>query len=384
MLQIKNDYLEEVFQEYSHVVLFGAGAVTGSMFAAHKEQGFEKKVDYIIDNDKSKDGKSLSVNGRKIKLISPESFAGLDYRDYALIIMPVFFLDIVRQIDRDTAFAGVPTYVYAFMMNMKRKNNFSLKTAERMMIPKRIHYCWFGGKELPEVYIKNIDNWRKYCPDYELIKWDESNYNIRKNRFTWEAYQTKNWAFVPDYIRKDVVYQYGGIYLDVDVEILRPIDDLLYNDFFICRDDIANINMGSGFGAVAGNEIIKALRDYYDNCRFLDDAGHIIGKACGNYETPAMIDFGYKTDNECQTIMGGKVFPREVLCPISWMGLPDAYTEKTVAVHKFDDFLVDKDGKENAAKLRSEIEALLERTTGKWQPPETEKGLYTHGKVNHN
>ena len=120
MLQIKNDYLEEVFQEYSHVVLFGAGAVTGSMFAAHKEQGFEKKVDYIIDNDKSKDGKSLSVNGRKIKLISPESFAGLDYRDYALIIMPVFFLDIVRQIDRDTAFAGVPTYVYAFMMNMKR------------------------------------------------------------------------------------------------------------------------------------------------------------------------------------------------------------------------------------------------------------------------
>ena len=112
MLQIKNDYLEAVFQKYSHVVLFGAGAVTGSMFAAHKEQGFEKKVDYIIDNDKSKDGKSLSVNGREIMLISPESFAELNYRDYALILCPYFSLTLSG---KSTGIFPLTAFLHMFM-----------------------------------------------------------------------------------------------------------------------------------------------------------------------------------------------------------------------------------------------------------------------------
>lgn len=361
MVQIRNDRLEGLFQKYSRVVMFGAGAVTEAMFAAYKGQAFEEKVDYIIDNDKSKDGKKINFNGREIMLVSMETFAKLDYKNYALLIMPVFFLDIVRQVDANDLFSGIPVYVYAFMMNSAREKDFSIKTTKQMKIPPIIHYCWFGGKKLPESYRKNIDSWRKYCSDYEIVEWNESNYDFCKNRFMHDAYLTKNWAYVSDYARKDVVYCHGGIYLDVDVEIVRPLDDLLYNNFFMCRDDIANIATGAGFGAVKENEVIRALRDDYENHRFVDESGRIIGKACGNYETASMIKYGYKPDNECQVVAEGKIYPREVLCPISWMGLPDGYTDKTITVHKYDDFLVDKEGKENAPKLRHEIETLLER-----------------------
>ena len=197
------------------------------------------------------------------------------------------------------------------------------------------------------------------------MEWNETNYDFKKNQFMYDAYLTKNWAYVSDYARKDVVYNYGGIYLDVDVEILKPLDDLLYNKFFMCRDDVANIATGAGFGAEKKNEIIKSLRDDYENHRFIDESGRVIGKACGNYETASMIRYGYRPDNECQTIAGGKIYPREVLCPVSWMGLPDSYTDRTVAVHKYDDFLVDKEGKENAPELRKEIRGLLERASAR-------------------
>lgn len=361
MLQIRNESLETVFQKYSRVVLFGAGAVTSAMFAAYKEQAFEKKIDYIIDNNKSRDGESLKINGREIKLVSAKTFAGLHYQDYALLIMPVFFLDIIRQIDEIREFDNVPAYVYAFMMNIAAKKDFLLRTTPQMKIPKTIHYCWFGGKEMPAIYRNNIDIWKKYCPDYEIVEWNEKNYDFNRNLFLNQAYERKFWAYVSDYARKDIIYCHGGIYMDVDVELKKPLDDLLYNDFFMCRDDIANINTGSGFGAVKGNEVIKALRDDYDRHRFVDEKGNIVGKVCGNYETPVMIGYGYQPDNECQVVAGGKIFPREVLCPISWIGLPDTYTDKTVAVHKFDDFLVDKEGKENAPRLRNEIKALSER-----------------------
>ena len=361
MLQLKNDRLETLFRRYSHVVLFGAGAVTMAMFAAYKDQGFEARIDYIIDNDKGKDGTSIWVNGKEIKLVSVEAFAALGYKDYALLIMPVFLLEIVKQIDRYGLFHQVPTYVYAFMMNLEEKKDFSLKSTCQMRIPKKIHYCWFGGQRMPEIYRKYIESWKRHCPDYEVIEWNESNYDISKNQFMYQAYLKKSWMHVSDYARKDVIYHHGGVYLDVDVNKLKTLEDQLYNEFFMCRDDVANIATGVGLGGAKGNEVIKALRDEYDCHRFVDEKGNVVGRACGNYETQVMIRYGYRPNHEFQQVAGGVVFPREVLCPLSWIGMPDRYIDKTVAVHRFDDFLVDKEGKENAPKLRREIKALLGR-----------------------
>lgn len=360
MLNIRQGYLEEIFQCHKRVVLFGAGSLTSAMFEAYKDFRFEESVDYIIDNDKRKDGTTIKVNGKEVKLVSVESFFRSDYQDYVLLIMPVFFYDIVNQIKDLPAFDKVITYIYPFLMSRSAGERLAFRQTKEMRIPKVIHYCWFGGKPVPDKYRENIASWRKYCPDYEIIEWNEDNYNVTKNRFMYQACQKKCWPYVTDYARKDIICQNGGIYFDTDVEVLRPLDDLLYNDFFMGMDDAANINTGSGFGAVKGNWLIRELRDDYDRLTFTDHQGKVVGKVCGVYETAILVKHGYKPGKGLQKIWGGCVLPREVLCPVSWIGMPDMYTENTLTVHKFDDLLIDAKGKENAAFHRKEIERLME------------------------
>ena len=106
------------------------------------------------------------------------------------------------------------------------------------MIPKVIHYCWFGGNELPESAKKCIDSWRKFFPDYEIKEWNESNYDVRKNIYISQAYDAGKYAFVSDYARFDVLYQFGGIYFDTDVEVIKSFEDILTQGSFMgCEID---------------------------------------------------------------------------------------------------------------------------------------------------
>lgn len=362
MLRIKQGDLEVIFKKYDKIVLFGAGSITINMFEAYKDLFFEEKVDYIIDNDPSKDGKIIQINGKGIRLISAKSFSNLSYKDYALLIMPVFMLDIVKQLDGLDKFNDVPTYIYAFLMNTHIGEKFLIRHTKEMKIPKTIHYCWFGKNPLPDKYKKNIASWRKYCPDYEIVEWNETNYDVKKNRFMSQAYEAKQWEYVSDYARKDIIFLHGGVYFDTDVEFIKPIDDLLYHDFFIGCDDVANIASGAGFGAVKGNDLMKAFRDDYDNYVFVDSSGRVVGKVCGIYETSFLVKYGYKPNNKIQSLVnGGIIFPRDVLCPISWIGMPDVYTDNTLTVHKYDDLLIDNHGKEYASVQRKEIEEIMKR-----------------------
>ena len=102
-----------------------------------------------------------------------------------------------------------------------------------MSIPKVIHYCWFGKGEMPKIAKKCIKSWEKYCPDYEIICHNEDNFDLSQNRYMREAYEAKKWAFVSDFARLKIIYDHGGIYLDTDVELIKPIDDLLENK--VCR-----------------------------------------------------------------------------------------------------------------------------------------------------
>lgn len=136
------------------------------------------------------------------------------------------------------------------------------------MIPKIIHFCWFGNTEIPREYKKYIHTWKKYCPDYKIVCWNEKNYDIHKNKFMEQAYKAKKWGFVPDYARLDIIYRYGGIYLDTDVEMLRNIDELLNNKAFAGMEYGDCIAFGLGFGAEKGHPLIKKLRDRYDELNF--------------------------------------------------------------------------------------------------------------------
>ena len=143
------------------------------------------------------------------------------------------------------------------------------------MIPKIIHYCWFGGNPLPELAQKCIASWKKYCPDYEIIEWNEANYDVSKCAYMKEAYQAKKWGFVPDYARFDIIHNHGGIYLDTDVEIIRSLDGLLENRAFMGFESENYVNPGLIIGGEAGSGEMECIMRWYETHHFMKESGEI-------------------------------------------------------------------------------------------------------------
>lgn len=154
------------------------------------------------------------------------------------------------------------------------------------MIPKVIHYCWFGKKPKSELIEKCILSWKKYCPDWEIIEWNESNFNVEVVPFMKEAYENKKWAFVSDVARLQILYQWGGVYLDTDVELFASLDDLLINGAFYVFESNRNINTGLGFGAEKNHKSVKAMLKFYEGRHLVVDGQvKLIPCPAGNTET---------------------------------------------------------------------------------------------------
>lgn len=137
------------------------------------------------------------------------------------------------------------------------------------MIPKIIHYCWFGGNPKPEIIEKCIASWKEFCPDWEIKEWNESNYDISKHAYTQEAYTAKKWAFVSDVARLEIINAEGGVYMDTDVELLASLDFASNCDAFYAFETNLNIASGLGFGASAGHQSVQAMLHSYDRRHFL-------------------------------------------------------------------------------------------------------------------
>ena len=205
------------------------------------------------------------------------------------------------------------------------------------MIPKKIHYCWIGGNPLPKSAKKCIASWEKYCPDYEIIEWNETNYDFKKNQYMKEAFEAKKWGFVPDYARLDIIYQYGGIYLDTDVEIIKSFDQLLSNKGFAGFENPEFVALGLGFGAEAGNPVIKALMDSYDDLHFVNHDGSLNMIASPELNTTALENIGLNRNGEIQTIGNCfTVYPSDWFCPKSLYDGIIRKTENTYSIHHFD------------------------------------------------
>ena len=205
------------------------------------------------------------------------------------------------------------------------------------MIPKIIHYCWIGGNPLPESAKKCIKSWEKYCPDYEIIEWNESNYDFTSVPYMKEALEAKKWGFVPDYARLDIVYTHGGIYLDTDVEIVRSFDPLLALPGFAGFQDPEQVNFGHGFGAEAGNPVIKKLMDSYLDKRFFKEDGtpDLTPSPRLNTDTLAA-KCGLIPDGTFQQLDGMTVYPTEYFCPKSFADGVTRKTKNTYSIHHFD------------------------------------------------
>ncbi|MBE5952585.1 MAG: glycosyl transferase [Lachnospiraceae bacterium] len=204
------------------------------------------------------------------------------------------------------------------------------------MIPKKIHYCWFGGNKLPAEAEKCIESWKKYCPDYEIIQWNESNYDLEKNEYVKYTYNNKKYAFLSDYVRLDVIYNEGGVYLDTDVELIRPLDALLDDDGYIGMEQVGTINTGQGFGAIAKHPFVKENKEFYENHSFLDEEGRFKKIICVPVSTSIMEAKGLKKENIIQMIYDMKIYPVDYFCPKVLGTNKIKLTDNTYSIHHFE------------------------------------------------
>ena len=204
-----------------------------------------------------------------------------------------------------------------------------------MSIPKVIHYCWFGKGKMPKLAKKCIKSWKKYCPDYEIVCHTEDNFDLGQNRYLNEAYKAGKWAFVSDYARLKIIYDNGGIYLDTDVELIKPIDDLLLTKGFMGFDEKGIVATGLGFGAEKGNEIVSEFLKDYDNIPFVLPDGSYDLTPCPDRNTEALKRLGMDIKNKDQTFMDITFLPDEYLCPMNYYTGKKTITENTYSIHHY-------------------------------------------------
>jgi len=204
-----------------------------------------------------------------------------------------------------------------------------------MSIPKVIHYCWFGNGKMPALSEKCIKSWKKYCPDYEIICHTEETFDFAQNRYAKEAYEAKKWAFVSDYARLKILYDAGGIYLDTDVELIRPLDELIREHGFMGFDDHGLIATGLGFSCEAGNPAVgEMLRDYED-LPFVQPDGAFDLTPCPERNTEALKRLGMDLEQKNQVFLGIRMLPEEYLCPMKYESGKKIITENTHSIHHF-------------------------------------------------
>lgn len=206
-----------------------------------------------------------------------------------------------------------------------------------VMIPKIIHYCWFGRNELPKLAVKCIASWKKHCKDYEIIEWNEENFDISKcPLYVRQAYEAKKWAFVTDYVRLKVVYDNGGIYLDTDVEVIKSLEPLLaYKAFFGFENHF--VATGLGFGAEKNTPILRDIMNQYMDIPFCLPNGKYDDKGCPERNTDVFSQHGLRIDGSTQVIDDNViVLSKEYLCPYDFLEKRLRKTKNTMTIHWYD------------------------------------------------
>lgn len=206
------------------------------------------------------------------------------------------------------------------------------------MIPKKIHYCWFGNRPLNDNEKRCINSWKKFFPDYEIIEWNEVNYDLKANEYLIGASEAQKWAFVSDFARMDIMYKYGGIYFDVDVEVLKDMSPIIEKGPYLGREqerDGASINSGLGFACEGGENYLKEIIKEYSCSKFYNELK--LNKTQPQLTTEYFIKNGFdikKDADKIQEIDGIRIYPGEYFCPKGYDG-KTTYTDNTYSIHLY-------------------------------------------------
>lgn len=231
---------------------------------------------------------------------------------------------------------------------------------EKILIPKIIHYCWFGKNKKPKIVTRCIESWKNILSDYQIIEWNEDTFDISSNEFVKQAYDKGMYAFVSDYVRVLALYNYGGIYLDTDVEVLKEFSlDLLRNDSFWGFEE-KNFIATSTIGAKEGNEFIKELLNSYNTKNFIKDDGAIDTLTNVAIVSQMVKKIGIKLDGTLQSVEGIATFyPQEYFSPYDYINCYSKQTEETYTIHHYY-----KSWLPYSIRIRTSIKKLLSKCIG--------------------
>ena len=227
------------------------------------------------------------------------------------------------------------------------------------MIPKKIHYCWFGGKPLNKLGKKCLKSWKKYFPDYEIVEWNESNFDFNCCQYVKEAYEAKKWAFVSDYARYKILYEQGGVYFDTDVEVVKSFDDIIAKGAFMGRERPNTVNPGLGMAAPAGLDFYRQILEDYEKSSFYKEDGSLNLYTIVQRTTELLQGHGLRDTDEIQEIADMTVYPVEYFCPIDGETGIINKTKNTYSIHRYAGSWVSK-----KERIRGRIYFALNRTFG--------------------
>lgn len=277
------DYLNFVKRiQDKKIVLFGAS--TGwdyhlSVLPALANDVLDRVL-FVVDNNSLKINQTCEIAGHVFDIKNPEVLC--ECEDVAILITVRFRYHeaICEQLLSYNLSDQIECFSLQLLYGAKDGADNScvekyLAECTKPQIPNKIHSFWFSGEEKPDNYKRCIESWHKFCPDFEICEWNTENYDVEQNLYMKQAYEKRKWAFVSDFARLDVVYRYGGIYLDMDVELLAPIDKLLNTSGFFCKQSDGTLDLGSGFGAPKGFPLIKELLDEYRDLTFIKENGEM-------------------------------------------------------------------------------------------------------------
>lgn len=347
MIRLKNLNYSSFLQELKEkrIICFGAGGVFREFLRINMPKiGLMDKIDYILDSEPSKEGMVFNLGLREVCVTSYDKFVNsdVDLSGYIVIlcVQDAFLSEIEDKLDGTSLFDnmiclyGITALSWGEELYPSLSNKLPRESVGR--IPKVIHYCWFGDSPLGKIEIECISSWKEHCPDFEFRFWNESNYDISKTPlYVRQAYKAKKFAFVSDYARLDVIYKYGGVYFDTDVELLRRFDYLLSNEAFFGFESLNLISTGLGFGAMKNNQHVLELMKIYNQITFYLEGDTINSVACPYYHTDYFRRKGVLINNSTQVENNTLFLSSEYMCPLNCKSWMLELSDKTFANHRF-------------------------------------------------
>lgn len=224
-----------------------------------------------------------------------------------------------------------------------------------MNIPKKIHYCWFGGNEKPKLIKRCIKSWKKFCPDYEVIEWNEYNFDVNMNTYCRIAFRNKMWAHLSDYVRLKVLYDYGGIYMDTDVELVKPLDPFLNHQCFMGFQHERYVSNGLIMGAVSGCSFLRKHMERYDDIIFDSENDTEKFYICQEHTTALLVSMGLEIPyygEEIVYVGDIAIYPKDYFSPYDIRTEKMHKTVRTVAIHYYASSWWDPSWKKTRRKKR--------------------------------